>query len=114
MPRGAIHQAEALPEEHSLHVTVSVNQMRTWADFLETALPVAMTLAIDECTALRRATPVDFTEYAMPLALHTSVNKLIFQIFDCGAAVSCLLHWLQAAWDNLILHATFVSRLRFH
>jgi hypothetical protein len=34
MPRGAIHQAEALPQEHSLHVTVSVNQRRTWADFL--------------------------------------------------------------------------------
>lgn len=34
MPRGAIHQAEALPGEHSLHVTISVNQRRTWADFL--------------------------------------------------------------------------------
>lgn len=34
MPRGAIHQAEALPQEHSLHVTISVNQRRTWADFL--------------------------------------------------------------------------------
>ena len=26
MPRGTIHQAEALEAEHSLHVTVSVNQ----------------------------------------------------------------------------------------
>lgn len=34
MPRGAIHQAQALPGEHSLHVTISVNQHRTWADFL--------------------------------------------------------------------------------
>ncbi len=29
MPRGTIHQAEALEAEHSLHVTVSVNQVRT-------------------------------------------------------------------------------------
>ena len=28
MPRGTIHQAEALDAEHSLHVTVSVNQAR--------------------------------------------------------------------------------------
>ena len=28
MPRGSIHQAEALETEHSLHVTVSVNQVR--------------------------------------------------------------------------------------
>ena len=68
MPRGAIHQAEALPGEHSLHVTVSVNQARTWADFLETALPAALALAVDEHVALRRATPEDFTECA-PLTL---------------------------------------------
>jgi hypothetical protein len=29
MPRGTIHQAEALETEHSLHVTVSINQVRT-------------------------------------------------------------------------------------
>ena len=69
MPRGAIHQAEALPEEHSLHVTVSVNQMRTWADFMEAALPVALARAVAECTALRRATPVDFTECVLCPAL---------------------------------------------
>ena len=64
MPRGSIHQAEALEGEASLHVTVSVNQMRTWADFLESALPAALALAVDEAVALRRATPPDFTECA--------------------------------------------------
>lgn len=64
MPRGAIHQAEALEGDASLHVTVSVNQMRTWADFLESALPAALSLAVDEAVALRRATPPDFTECA--------------------------------------------------
>ena len=34
LPRGAIHQAEALPESHSLHLTVSANQRRTWLDLL--------------------------------------------------------------------------------
>ena len=62
MPRGTIHQAEALEGEASLHVTVSVNQMRTWADFMESALPAALSLAVDETVALRRATPPDFTE----------------------------------------------------
>ncbi|KAK9810193.1 hypothetical protein WJX72_006485 [[Myrmecia] bisecta] len=63
MPRGTIHQAEALEGEHSLHLTVSANQRRTWADLFEAALPRALELAVEDCIDLRRATPIDYTDY---------------------------------------------------
>lgn len=34
-PRGFIHQAEALSDQHSLHITVSTYQKTTWFDLLE-------------------------------------------------------------------------------
>jgi bifunctional lysine-specific demethylase and histidyl-hydroxylase NO66 len=40
LPRGTIHQAEALPSEHSMHLTVSAEQRRTWADLLGIAVEV--------------------------------------------------------------------------
>ncbi|BDA40833.1 Ribosomal oxygenase 1 [Coccomyxa sp. Obi] len=63
MPRGTIHQAQALPEAHSLHLTVSANQRNSWADFLEVALPRALQLAAEECVDLRRAMPLGYMQY---------------------------------------------------
>jgi bifunctional lysine-specific demethylase and histidyl-hydroxylase NO66 len=40
LPRGTIHQAAALEDDHSLHLTVSSEQRRSWADFLEIAMHV--------------------------------------------------------------------------
>lgn len=40
LPRGTIHQAAALEEQHSMHLTVSAEQRRTWADFMEVAMHV--------------------------------------------------------------------------
>jgi len=54
---GTIHQAEALPCEHSLHLTVSACQRNTWADLLAVALPRALELAAEENQALRHALP---------------------------------------------------------
>lgn len=34
MPRGAIHQAMALEDEHSLHITLSTHQQNTWSNLL--------------------------------------------------------------------------------
>ena len=34
-PRGTIHQANALPDSHSLHITLSCFQKNTWGDLLE-------------------------------------------------------------------------------
>lgn len=38
-PRGTIHQAKAVEEEHSLHVTISAYQTNTYADFLKVVRP---------------------------------------------------------------------------
>ncbi|PRW56353.1 cupin 4 isoform A [Chlorella sorokiniana] len=63
MPRGVIHQAESLPDSHSLHLTLSANQQRSWAVFLEAALPQALREAAQASRELRRALPRDFFEY---------------------------------------------------
>ena len=40
LPRGTVHQAQSLPEEHSLHLTVSSDQRCSWVDFLSAACQV--------------------------------------------------------------------------
>ena len=57
MPRGCIHQAESLPGEHSLHVTLSTGHASTWADLLELAIPAALAQAVEELPALRHSLP---------------------------------------------------------
>jgi lysine-specific demethylase/histidyl-hydroxylase NO66 len=57
MPRGTIHEAEALPGEHSLHLTVSSNQGRSWAALLEGALPRAAAAAALADRRLRATLP---------------------------------------------------------
>lgn len=34
-PRGFVHQAQAVPNNHSLHITISTYQRNSWADALE-------------------------------------------------------------------------------
>ena len=62
-PAGIIHQAHSLPDQSSLHLTISANQRNTWADFLELALPAAVSLASEEDHTLRESVPLDFTSY---------------------------------------------------
>jgi lysine-specific demethylase/histidyl-hydroxylase NO66 len=62
MPRGTIHQAESLPEHHSLHVTLSTGHANCWADLLELALPTALATAAEEMQALRESIPRRFLE----------------------------------------------------
>ena len=50
----------------------AISQARTWADLLEAALPAALQEAAAQEVALRRATPVDFTECERQL-LNTDV-----------------------------------------
>ncbi len=63
LPAGTIHQAESLPGAHSLHLTLSVNQRNTWADFLKVLLPRAVQLAAEEDPDLRRAMPREYMTY---------------------------------------------------
>ena len=63
MPRGCIHQAEALPHAHSLHLTVSANQHCSWTDLFQLSLPRALQLASDESLGLRRSLPFDMSHH---------------------------------------------------
>ncbi|KAG8177097.1 hypothetical protein JTE90_015241 [Oedothorax gibbosus] len=62
IPRGFVHEAFAT-EELSLHLTISTNQLNTWADFFEKALPKALKSAAAKNVSLRRSLPKDFYEH---------------------------------------------------
>ena len=62
-PRGTIHQAKTIGDEHSLHITVSCYQKNSWADLLETLVPRALDVAIEENVELRKGLPVDYRSY---------------------------------------------------
>lgn len=63
MPRGTVHEAESLEDCHSLHITLSVNQRNSWADFLRVALPQALELAAEEDWKLRSTLPFGWLHY---------------------------------------------------
>ena len=63
MPRGWIHQGEALAGEHSLHVTISTYQKNSWGDLLERVIPNALQTAIKEDIDFRRGLPTDYKLY---------------------------------------------------
>lgn len=62
-PRGFIHQANTVPGEHSLHITLSSYQRHTWTDILEKMLPAALSIATEESVDFRRGLPVDYLQY---------------------------------------------------
>jgi len=63
MPRGTIHQGNCLPEEHSLHITVSSYQLNSWTDLLEKLLPAALATAASEDVEFREGLPRDYLSY---------------------------------------------------
>ncbi|XP_037073395.1 ribosomal oxygenase 1-like [Pollicipes pollicipes] len=63
-PRGTIHQGRSLPDQHSLHITVSCYQHLAWSDLLEKMVPVALQRAIAEDVDFRRGLPVGFLGHA--------------------------------------------------
>ncbi|XP_015720108.1 ribosomal oxygenase 1 [Coturnix japonica] len=62
-PRGFIHQADCLPDAHSLHITVSSYQRNSWGDFLEKLLPAALQMALEEDLEYRQGLPLDCLGY---------------------------------------------------
>ena len=60
VPRGWIHQGEALAGEHSLHVTISTYQKNSWIDLLENVVPNALKMAAKEDEDFRRGLPTDY------------------------------------------------------
>lgn len=62
-PRGFIHQAKSVEQEHSMHLTLSACQRTTWGDLLEKLLPRTLQLAIEEDVEYRRSLPRDYLSY---------------------------------------------------
>jgi len=62
-PRGTIHQGQCLPEEHSLHITVSSYQLNSWTDLLEKLLPAALATASAEDVEFREGLPRNYFNY---------------------------------------------------
>ncbi|KAE9029566.1 hypothetical protein PR003_g18726 [Phytophthora rubi] len=62
-PRGVVHQACTDKKQFSTHVTVSVYQHNTWANFLEVALPRVIRHAFDSDVAFRKGLPVGYLNY---------------------------------------------------
>ena len=81
LPRGTIHQAEALPGRAALHVTISANQRKTWADFLAAAALVrhAPWLCTSPCSWLMAyvVTSVCLCTLAMRHCGHMYADQLI-------------------------------------
>eukprot|EP00644_Phytophthora_capsici_P000250 jgi/Phyca11/13637/fgenesh1_pg.PHYCAscaffold_4_\ len=59
-PRGVIHQACTNNTDFSTHVTISVYQHNTWANFLEVALPRVIRNAFDSDVSFRQGLPVGY------------------------------------------------------
>ncbi|CAI5712789.1 unnamed protein product [Hyaloperonospora brassicae] len=62
-PRGVVHQACTDEKEFSTHVTISVYQHNTWANFLEVALPRVIRQAFDSDIAFRQGLPMKYLSY---------------------------------------------------
>ena len=75
---GTIHQAQSLPDQSSLHLTVSANQRNTWADFCALALPAAIDLACDEDASLRESLPLNFMSYMVRHSSYTVGVNLLY------------------------------------
>lgn len=63
MPRGAIHEARAVEDAPSLHITLSVHQKWTWADFLSSTIQDAISSAAANDISLRKTLPLRFADY---------------------------------------------------
>jgi len=63
LPRGTIHQGNCLPEEHSLHITISCYQLNSWTDLLEKLLPAALAVASADNTDFREGLPRDYLSF---------------------------------------------------
>jgi lysine-specific demethylase/histidyl-hydroxylase NO66 len=61
MPRGLIHCAQTpANRDHSLHLTVSTNQMHSWAHVLEAAFTEALRQATEKYPELRETPPLGY------------------------------------------------------
>ncbi|RLN91356.1 hypothetical protein BBJ28_00021582, partial [Nothophytophthora sp. Chile5] len=88
-PRGVVHQACTDDEHFSTHVTISVYQHNTWANFLEVALPRVIRHAFDSDVAFRRGLPVGYLKY-MGTQFPTDSKEAKEFVASCKALVGKL------------------------
>eukprot|EP00698_Gefionella_okellyi_P014945 TRINITY_DN4177_c0_g2_i1.p1 TRINITY_DN4177_c0_g2~~TRINITY_DN4177_c0_g2_i1.p1 ORF type:complete len:500 (-),score=120.33 TRINITY_DN4177_c0_g2_i1:105-1604(-) len=93
-PRGVIHQARSPDDVHSLHLTISTSYQNTWYDYLATAIPRAMEIALQESLLLRQNVPRDYMSYMGVMysdrdddqrraAFQAHVARIMREIEDC-------------------------------
>ena len=64
LPRGFIHYAESLPDDDSLHITISMGSNKmTWSNLLEKAMLRAISIAKLSSTEMRASLPRGFESY---------------------------------------------------
>jgi len=62
-PRGFVHQANALPDVHSLHITISTYQCNSWYDLMKTVMEGALENAMQNDVEFRKGIPLNFFDY---------------------------------------------------
>lgn len=79
-PRGVIHQAKAASDAHSLHLTISTNQLNTYGDFLKAGLSNALEEAMQDDIEFRRSIPKDyFCFVGTTYADNDSIKRKVFE-----------------------------------
>jgi lysine-specific demethylase/histidyl-hydroxylase NO66 len=102
-PRGYIHQANTVEDQHSLHITVSLYQKNSYADLLEILLPNALKQAIESDVKFREGLPLNIHQVCGAVHVHDETNERkrardhvkmlfdnIFQHADLDAAVDLM------------------------
>ncbi|CAB0038172.1 unnamed protein product [Trichogramma brassicae] len=83
LPRGTIHQGDTFgSDEHSLHITLSVYQNNSWADFLEKLLPNALKNAIENEPKFRQGLPLHYLKHVGEVYKNKKHNNMLKEFVD--------------------------------
>ncbi|KAF6205255.1 hypothetical protein GE061_019423 [Apolygus lucorum] len=74
-PRGYIHQAHTVHNEHSLHVTISAYQKTSWFDLMEKLVPSALKTAAANDVEFRRGLPIGYLRHAGVFTKHVPSER---------------------------------------
>lgn len=91
-PRGVIHQAQTKSDAHSLHITLSVYQKQSYADFFEQLFPLILNQSIANNVDIRRGLPTNIwktlgfvnskTKTAERTEVVKNIKKLLVQCLE--------------------------------
>ncbi|GLD94868.1 hypothetical protein PINS_up003493 [Pythium insidiosum] len=95
-PRGVIHQAATDDVQFSTHVTISVYQHQSWANFLEVVLPRIVRRAFDSDVTFRKGLPVNYLSF-MGTQFPGSSSGAVSFVEQCKSLVTKLGTWVDVA-----------------